>query len=208
MEAKLTRANKQSLTVRNNQGTTTIGGHAAVFFNPGEPGTEMDMGHGVSERIMPGAFTKSLRKDSRRDILALSQHDSNLPLGRVSAGNLRLNQDKRGLAFEIDLPDTSFARDLGVLVREGIIDGASFGFRLPEHGSTIKIDGEKQIREINDVILLEVSPVTFPAYAGASVGMRALGEIEPEFLEELARWRHDRARVRAVDVRMADLIDR
>ncbi len=89
-----------------------LGGYAAVFDSPSQ-----DLG-GFIEIVKPGAFSRTLRSNST-DPLALVQHQPQLVLGRRSAGTLRLNEDAKGLAFEIDLPETSAARDLLVSVERG-----------------------------------------------------------------------------------------
>ena len=227
MQTKQVRHNLSPLTIRRSDGVTTIGGHAAVFFNRNDPGSEFPIGSGVVERIMKGAFTRSLAHPDKppggsralkdpnnppgasRDIVALAQHDNTAPIGRVSAGNLRLSQDTKGLAFEVDLPNTTVARDLAVLVGDGIINGASFGFKVRAGGQTLKAEGDRTIRELTDIDLIEVSAVTFPAFASATVGMRAESdELDEAFAVDLQRWRYARGRRRAVDLRMADLLDR
>jgi hypothetical protein len=97
----------------------TLRGLAAVYNSDSE-----DLG-GFIERIAPGAFKRSL--DSSQDVRGFWNHDSRLLLGRRSNGTLRLNDTDQGLAVEIDLPDTGFARDLAELVRRG--DGT------PRHGN-------------------------------------------------------------------------
>ena len=99
----------------------TLRGYAAVF------NSDADIGGSFVERIMPGAFANTL-KDA--DVRALIDHDSGRVIGRSSAGTLRLVEDERGLAVEIDLPDTSDGRDIATLVERGDIDGMSFGFRV------------------------------------------------------------------------------
>lgn len=161
---------------------TTLIGHAAVFYRDGEPTTEFDFGYGV-ERLMRGAFDAALSE--KQDVRALWNHDTNAILGRTKSGTLRLSVDDTGLRYDVDLPDTQTARDLAASVERGDIDGSSFSFRVRRNadGSTAekweKLDpNKKMVRSIASVDLYDVSPVTFPAYQAASVGIRALDGAE------------------------------
>ena len=49
-------------------------------------------------------------------------------LARTKSGTLRLSEDSRGLAFDLDIPDTQAGRDILALAERGDIGGASFGF--------------------------------------------------------------------------------
>src|SRR5579871_2460680 len=69
-------------------------GHAAIFDEVADLGE-------FGERFSRGAFRDSLRTD---DIRALFNHDPNIVFGRNKVGTLKLTEDARGLAFEIDLP--------------------------------------------------------------------------------------------------------
>ena len=92
-------------------------GYAAVFDSPA------DLGEFV-EVVRPGAFTRSLQQAG--GIVALYDHERRSILGKVSAGTLQVTQDTKGLAFELNLPDTSVGRDLAVLVERGDVSGCSF----------------------------------------------------------------------------------
>ena len=48
----------------------------------------------------------------------------------------------------------------------------SFGFRAREQ-EWIEREGENELRRLIDVELIEVSPVTFPAYADTSIAKRS-----------------------------------
>ncbi|MEZ6117480.1 MAG: HK97 family phage prohead protease [Pirellulaceae bacterium] len=78
--------------------TGRIQGIAAVFYRAGDPSTEYELWKGAVERIMPGAFDKTLPE---RDVVALWQHDHTRPLGRLSAGTLTINVDAVGLHYAI-----------------------------------------------------------------------------------------------------------
>ncbi|QIG92880.1 HK97 family phage prohead protease [Bradyrhizobium sp. 6(2017)] len=146
-------------------------GHAAVFNSPSQ-----DLG-GFTEIIRPGAFARSLASVDY-DQLALVQHMPQLVLGRRSAGTLRLSEDQRGLAFEIDVPETSAARDLLVSVQRGDVRGASFAFSTPKNGDRWEVRGEKVIRELLDVNLHEVTITAQPAYVDTSVALRSLEKFQ------------------------------
>jgi HK97 family phage prohead protease len=146
--------------------TPRLIGYAAVFDSPSQ-----DLG-GFTEIVKPGAFTRTLK--SGPDPLALVQHMPQLVLGRRSAGTLRLSQDTRGLEFEIDVPDTTTARDLLVSVERGDVRGASFAFSTPKGGDAWNVRGENVIRELRDVDLHEITITANPAYLDTSVARRAL----------------------------------
>jgi len=138
-------------------------GHAAVF------GTLARIGQSY-EAIARGAFAPVLGNDVR----ALVNHDPSQLLGRVSAGTLRLQEDSQGLAFEVDLPDTSTGRDLRVLVERGDITGASFAFQPGQMERSRAADGRTIVTHTAFSALRDVSPVTYPAYESTDVALRAV----------------------------------
>ncbi|OYW88799.1 MAG: primosome assembly protein PriA [Sphingobium sp. 32-64-5] len=109
------------------------------------------------ETVAPGAFRESLSGD----VLALQDHAFDKVLGRTQSGTLRLSEDTKGLAFSLDLPDTTPGRDVLALATRGDLGGMSFGFQLPAGGDTW--DGNR--RTLRSVKLLEISVVSaWPAY--------------------------------------------
>jgi HK97 family phage prohead protease len=142
---------------------TLIRGHAAVF-------NELSVFlFGFREMIMPGAFTESI-KDG--DIRALWQHDSSRVLGRTKSGTLRLWEDDRGLAFELEPPNTSDGLDAVELIKRGDVDQMSFGFNvLPGGDKWIEGEDGMPIRQLHQISLGEISPVTWAAYPQTGVSV-------------------------------------
>lgn len=164
-----------------------IVGYAAVFNEWSEPLG----GGGFREIIRPGAFSKSIKT---ADVRALWNHDPNYVLGRTKSGTLKLTEDEKGLAIEITPPNTTWAKDLLESIRRGDVDQMSFGFRTvkdrwsSENGQTI--------RELLEVELFDVSPVTFPAYPQTSVTVRSAEEV---YMEYMARAQGGRVEERFED---------
>jgi len=159
--------------------TNTLRGYAAKFNALSE-----NLG-GFREQIVPGAFDDVLSDDVR----ALFNHDGNQVLGRTTSGTLRIFQDEIGLGYEVDLPDTQTARDLVVSIERGDVSQSSFAFRIASNGdSWDENEDGVWIRTINKFYrLYDVSPVTFPAYPDATVGMRTLDAIKGKKEAEAAK---------------------
>lgn len=138
-------------------------GYAAVFNSDSEPLPFI-------ERIMPGAFNKSLK--SRNNIRMYMNHDSSMLLATTRAKTLRLSEDSKGLLVDATLPDTSVGRDLSVLMKRKDVDSMSFGFTVPAGGDRFSDDGK--FRELRQIKLYEVSVVTgFPAYTATTASVRS-----------------------------------
>jgi len=156
--------------ISENEKQPVIRGYAAVFDKFSD-----DLG-GFVEKIARGAFQKSLKSD---DVRALFNHDPNYVLGRTKPGTLRLTEDDKGLAIEIDPPETQWARDLQVSIDRGDISQMSFGFRVVSDDWK-HVNGKVSERTLIEVRLFDVSPVTFPAYPQTTVKVRdylkSLGE--------------------------------
>jgi HK97 family phage prohead protease len=165
---------------------TKIAGHAAKFDSLSE-----DLG-GFRERIAPGAFAKSIQSS---DIRALWNHDANIVLGRNKAGTLRLSEDSAGLAFEVDAPDTQLVRDMVMApIARGDVNQCSFGFYTVDD-KWAKVDGE-WIRTLLECDLLDVSPVTYPAYPSTDVAVRSLQAAQASVVPPAELWRADLMRRR------------
>ncbi|EMW6267435.1 HK97 family phage prohead protease, partial [Enterococcus faecalis] len=89
-------------------------------------------------------------------------HDWGKVLGRTRSGTLKLEEDDKGLRFEVELPNTTVANDLIQSMSRGDINQCSFGFYPTEE--TWDYSSDPVLRTIHEVELYEVSIVSLPAY--------------------------------------------
>jgi uncharacterized protein len=139
-----------------------LAGYAAVF------NSEANLGEFI-EIIRPGAFAESLKQGKK--IQALYAHDVRSLLG-TTPKTLSLSEDRQGLAFDLQLPDTTIGRDVSVLVERGDIEGCSFAFDAIEDRWTKRPDGVL-LRELIRVILHEITITADPAYPDTTVAKRS-----------------------------------
>jgi HK97 family phage prohead protease len=145
----------------------TFGGYAWKYDAPSLP-----LGHGFTERIASGTFTRSLK--SRVDIRAYVNHNDELLLGSTRAKTLRIDDRADGGWVEIDLPDTSWGRDIRTLTERGDITGMSFGFAATRD----KWSDDGTERTLTEAKLFEVSVVTgVPAYPQTTASVRTLARL-------------------------------
>ena len=163
----------------------TMFGHFAKFNR----WTEIDSWYEgrFMERIAPGAFAATIaeRGDKIR-VLYDHGHDPSIGNKPLGAPNV-LREDKIGGYFESELFEASYVDDLMPALRAGQL-GSSFRFRVtgedwfePKKASTSN-PGKLPERTITGVDLYEFGPVTFPAYADATAGVRSGSD---HFIEQL-----------------------
>jgi len=141
---------------------------------------------GYREIISPTAFRKSLA--DKANIFALVNHDDNRVLGSTGSGTLELESTEAGLICRVELPKTSYAKDLYETVSRGDVKTLSFAF----YPVKWQDDAEKKTRTLKEIRPTEVSfGVTFPAYPEtASIahfrGIEKMGNVEKlnEILEK------------------------
>lgn len=138
-------------------------GYAAVYGQRSDIGPYLEM-------LAPTAFDSVLASPGL-DCRGLLNHDPSLLLARTPK-SLRLSSDTHGLQFEMDLPDTSVARDVRALVEAGLLTGCSFAFVAGQQEWSTH-DG-RDLRIHTDIArLLDVSVVTYPAYDSTNVSLRS-----------------------------------
>ncbi len=130
----------------------TFSGHAALF------GIE-DLARDVIE---PGAFAASLAARGADGVKMLWHHDPAEPIGRW----LEIREDGRGLFVRGRLlMGVSRAREAATLMKAGVLDGLSIGFRTVSG----RRDQKSGVRRLKAIDLWEISIVTFPMQPDARV---------------------------------------
>lgn len=165
--------------------------------------------------IKPGAFQNTIKRGGRNGngIVMLSQH------GRFSLDPIGIWSHVAEIAKGLDLQGelitdgskhavngkgTQAANETHVLMKSKALRGLSIGFDFPRDKKTgdikkgaVEFDQKKNIRIINEVVLWEVSIVTFPAKRNANIGnVKSLFEVKTEreletFLKEQGFSRTD-----------------
>lgn len=146
------------------------------------------------ERVAAGAFKKTFREQTPK---VLFQHGQDTQVGDKPLGAPDvLREEDEGPYYEVPLLDTSYNRDLIPGLEAGLY-GASFRFSVmreewvdePEP-SDYNPQGLPE-RTIKEVRCQEFGPVTFPAYPGATAGVRSMTD---EFIVATATSSPDKLR--------------
>lgn len=140
--------------VKNTRQQGFISGYASVFGHLDDQG----------DRVIQGAFSASLKNIQKNNKWPkmLWQHDPKEPIGQWT----KIQQDDQGLYVEGKLLlELQKGREAYALLKEGVIDGLSIGYRVIEaHKSQFAEE-----RLLSQLDLLEVSLVTFAANSKAKV---------------------------------------
>jgi uncharacterized protein len=145
-----------------------IEAYGSVFNNE-------DMGGDV---VRPGAFKRTIQNNTARmqagksDKLAvmLWQHDPDQPIGKWT----EMKEDAHGLLCKGKITlDTQLGRDAYALIKDGVINEFSIGYEVMPGGANY--DSKTGVRNLTELRLWEVSPVTFAMNQEALlVGVKAL----------------------------------
>jgi len=133
------------------------------------------------EEIAPGAFDNALKKS---DIRVLYNHDTNYVLGRTKSGTGKVWVNSEGnLAYSFE-PDKGNPQHVSIVrtIQRGDVTQSSFAFTVERtewrQSDKYGNQGTRRILEVRE--LYDVSPVTYPAYTGTTVGSRDADAIKAE----------------------------
>ena len=182
---------------------SVIEGHPAVYDQ------KTNIGGYFYEVIERGAFDRC----NFDDVLFSVNHElEKIPLARSRRNNsnstMQITIDEVGLFFRanLDLENNTESRNLYSAVKRQDINGMSFIFRVKkDEWSDLDSDmPTRRIKEISQVI--EVSAVTFPAYAGTDIDARDQGALDNALRAlDNARSELDNSRVQQLQIEKAKL---
>ena len=173
------RYTNKMVETRNEDNVRTISGVASVYYDPKDTGTQYELwnkpGSHAYERIQPGAFTRALKE--QQDVCCLFNHDPDQILGRTSAGTCKLVEQRDGLHYEVpyDEQDPDHVRIMRKIEKKNVAT-SSFAFKV--RSDEWVRDGNLDVRNVLDVDLYDVSPVTNAAYSSTSVVGRGAGTVD------------------------------
>jgi HK97 family phage prohead protease len=149
------------------------------------------------EIVVPGAFQKTLAAHKGEGTMPkmLWQHDWDFPVGVYT----RMGEDDHGLLVEGKLlkEDVQKAKEAHALLKAGALDGLSIGY-IPRAWK--RSEQDKDVLELTEIDLWEVSIVTFPANPAARVsevrmaeGITSVRQFE-RFLRDVGGFSRERAK--------------
>lgn len=164
-------------------GRPVMAGHFAVF----NQWTEINSYEGnFLEQFMPGSFKKTI-SENRDNMKPLFQHGYDYVVGDKPLGPIdELREDEDGVYYEVPLLDAPYVAEVLPGLEAGLY-GASFRFRVIreefDEEPGVSDDNPRGLpeRKVKEVHVPEFGPVTFPAYEGASAGIRSLRASELAF---------------------------
>jgi uncharacterized protein len=139
-----------------------IGGYASVFEKRSQV-----LGSYV-EVVERSCWNKSA-SENYPGVLCRYDHDPRMLLGTTASGTLRISLDNVGLDYSVDLPECR--SDVYEYIDRGDVRNSSFAFQVYDDDWSHDGDGYP-VRHLTSARLIDVSPVTTPAYLDATVGLR------------------------------------
>lgn len=154
-----------------------LDGEKGTFVAYGSTFENEDLGGDVMKK---GAFEKSLQENPAENVYMFYNHDSKEIIGEYT----EIKEDNHGLLIKgrLFIEDIKRAQETYFLMKKGLIKKFSIGY------SIVKKSYEKGKRLLEEVKLIEVSPVTFPMNPEASIiGVKSMRDLDIRDFEKKLR---------------------
>lgn len=147
--------------------------------------TWAQIGDRFEERMSPGVFKKSTQEAASRLPLMVQHEHQALPVGSV----VEWDDREDGLYGRWELADTTEARSIGGLIRDGHVSGLSAGF-VPVRSEWAFADQPGEMDQVTrlEARLAEASVVSIPAYQDALILTRTAEGRGPKGTPRLDSW--------------------
>lgn len=143
-----------------------VEGYAALF------NTRTQLYSWLYEEIAPGAFADALK--TAETVLQIN-HNPDLVLSRmdIPLDPLEVFEDSKGLFYRAKLRDTEISKHYWTMVKDQVIKQSSFMFTIEAYERT-ELNDYQDLRRITKAkSLIDVAPVTRPAYNQTTVTARS-----------------------------------
>ena len=155
-----------------------IGGHALVFNK-----LSQNLG-GYVERIMP-SFPNKSRADGWPGVVCRYNHKDDFLLGTTQSGTLVLSLDEMGMVYDVDVPQCR--EDVLEMVARRDIAHSSFAFQIYEQEWGVTEDQNYPQRTLISGRIIDVAPVSTPAYRDTNVALRSLADQVQASIEDVQK---------------------
>lgn len=153
-----------------------VEGYAAVFGEKTMLYESPYSGTKYYEVIAPNAVDANT--DMRDVILRYNHSDAALILARTSNGTLRITPDAKGIKIDADIAPTTAGKDIYQLIKRGDISKMSFAFTVDKEDWETDSANKEETRTIQHIdMIMDASPVDFPAYDGTSISARRHNDV-------------------------------
>lgn len=147
-------------------GPKHIVGYASVFDR-----LSRNLG-GFVERVNQRAFGAA-KAGGFEGAVCRWNHNDDFLLGTIAGRTCQIDVDGTGLLYDVVPPDTSAGRDVVTLMKRGDVSASSFAFRAAEDDWALS-DFGMPLRTLLSMELIDVAPVTTPAYPDATSSLRSV----------------------------------
>ena len=147
-------------------GPKHIVGYASVFDR-----LSRNLG-GFVERVNQRAFNAS-KAGGFEGAVCRWNHNDDFLLGTIAGRTCMIDVDGTGMLYDVIPPDTSAGRDVVTLMTRGDVSASSFAFRAAEDDWALS-DFGMPLRTLLSMEVIDVAPVTTPAYPDATSSLRSV----------------------------------